>query len=50
MAPMTSRTTRASGLTNSVFHCVADAVVDGVETEVEVERGISSTHIGTSAL
>lgn len=59
-APMASRTTWASGLENSVCHCVgvtafssAGVVVDagaGGEERCSVSSGISSTHIGTSAV
>ena len=43
--PMASRTTRASGPENSVFHCVVPALSVGV-----ADNGISSTQIGISAV
>ena len=53
--PMASRTTRASGPENSVFHCVVPALVSfvsgvGVGAPGPEDNGISSTHIGISAV
>ena len=49
---MASRTTRASGPENSVFHCVVPALSfasDAVSVGV-ADNGISSTQIGISAV
>lgn len=50
---MASRTTRASGPENSVFHCVVPVlsfVSAGVFSAGAQDNGISSTQIGMSAV